>query len=395
MTAKRVTPRSAPRAAVPAAERLLLALGADPAFSEAVLGDLAEEYARRVSLEGVAAARWWYAREALRTAPHLARSALRRARRHRPALLAAWIAGGALVATGALIALFAGNGPPARLVVGAGYPAGGVVLNNVRPVRLPIQVLDARGHLLDATGVRYQWMSGAPMSVSASGVVTCTRRGDATVRASLGPLATDVLVRCRPVRGIRATGFNDFVLGEPPRELPVEFIGVDGQPVMLLSGRASIGDSAVATLDGLLIRPRGPGRTWLSLKVGDRWTGASIRVFRPVRTLEGLRPEQRPDQRFVAAPVRLARGESVRWPLPVGLFSLVFLPDRTAERGASQAAPALSVDGPIMCMPAPGPRVYNSHCLARGPGATVTAAHPGAGAATIAGALAIAWERPR
>ncbi|HEU4565169.1 MAG TPA: permease prefix domain 2-containing transporter [Gemmatimonadaceae bacterium] len=391
MSAPRATPSPAPRQASPPAEALLRAIGAEPAFAEAVLGDLAEEYALRASRDGEAAARWWYAREALRSTPHLIRSAARHARRHRPALVAAWLAGGALAAALVLLALFGGHGPPAQLVVGTGDDAEGVVLNHLRPVQLPARVLDAKGHPLERTGVHYQWTSGAPVSVSASGVVTCTQHGDATVRASLGPLATHVLVRCRPVREVRATVWNDFVLGDPARELPVDFVGVDGHPVTLLSARVRISDSTIATLEGLRIRPLSPGRTHVEVSVGDRGTSGAVRVFAPVRSLAALRP----DQRLVAAPVRLARGDSIRWPLPVGLFNLVFLPDPTANLAASRAAPTLRVDGPVMCMPAPGPRVYNSHCLARGPGATVTAAHPGRGAREIVGRLAIEWEQKR
>jgi hypothetical protein len=56
------------------AELLLEALGAQPEFRDAVLGDLAEEFALRAQRDGVAAARRWYCREAVRAAPHLVRS---------------------------------------------------------------------------------------------------------------------------------------------------------------------------------------------------------------------------------------------------------------------------------------------------------------------------------
>lgn len=52
-------------------ERLLMSLGAEPRYREAVLGDLAEEFTIRVEEQGVGVARRWYRREALRTAPHL------------------------------------------------------------------------------------------------------------------------------------------------------------------------------------------------------------------------------------------------------------------------------------------------------------------------------------
>lgn len=58
-------------------ESLLEALGADADFREAMLGDLAEEFAERVDRDGVFAARRWYYREAMRAAPHFLRNWLR------------------------------------------------------------------------------------------------------------------------------------------------------------------------------------------------------------------------------------------------------------------------------------------------------------------------------
>jgi hypothetical protein len=56
------------------AERALAALGADRDFCDAVLGDLAEEFAIRATWDGAQVARRWYYRESLRVAPHLLRS---------------------------------------------------------------------------------------------------------------------------------------------------------------------------------------------------------------------------------------------------------------------------------------------------------------------------------
>jgi len=54
-------------------ERMLEGLGADTDFRQAVLGDLAEEFALRARLDGPAAARRWYYRESVRVAPYLLR----------------------------------------------------------------------------------------------------------------------------------------------------------------------------------------------------------------------------------------------------------------------------------------------------------------------------------
>ena len=55
------------------ATSLLEGLGLDQEFRDAVIGDLAEEFAIRLEYDGVATARRWYYREVIRTAPHLLR----------------------------------------------------------------------------------------------------------------------------------------------------------------------------------------------------------------------------------------------------------------------------------------------------------------------------------
>jgi hypothetical protein len=62
-----ITPPAPPRTA----ERLLEALGAGPELRDALLGDLAEDFATRAADDGEPAARRWYWREALRVAPYL------------------------------------------------------------------------------------------------------------------------------------------------------------------------------------------------------------------------------------------------------------------------------------------------------------------------------------
>jgi hypothetical protein len=71
---------SEPRVAV-----WLVDLCASPAEADAICGDLHEEFAAIVGREGVRAARRWYWRQALRTAPSLVAGALRA----RPAVMAA------------------------------------------------------------------------------------------------------------------------------------------------------------------------------------------------------------------------------------------------------------------------------------------------------------------
>lgn len=339
----------------------------------------------------------WYAREAFRSAPHLVRHAVQHVIRHgttrQRRRLAAVLAGVALAASLGGLAWLTRNGPPARLAFGtaAGAAGDGLVINELRPVRLPMRVLDESGHMLTPARlrypVRYRRVSGAPVPVSAGGLVTCTQRGDALVRASLGALAADVLVHCEPVREARAAIWNDFVLGDRARALPLDFVGLDGRPVTRLRARVRVEDSTVAaverTAEGLVIRPRASGRTHVWVTVGNREAGGEVQVFAPVPAPDAMRR----DRPLVATRVRLTAGAAVRWRLPLGLFSLAFLPDGR-EGGAPSAVPRLAVDGAVMCMPALRPGVTNTSCLARAPGATVIITAP-EGASEVVGALAL------
>ena len=56
----------------------------------------------------------------------------------------------------------------------------------------------------------------------------------------------------------------------------------------------------------------------------------------------------------------------------------------------------MTVAGPIMCMPELQPGVVDTHCLARGPGATLTIANPDDSRLDdIVGMIALErWQRP-
>jgi hypothetical protein len=379
-------------------DRALLALGGDPAFIADLLGDLSEEYTYRVAHDGVYAAKLWYVREVVRSTPHLVWNAIRRGTPTARARLAASILAVVVSFSVLTLAWLTRSGPPASLLVGGGIESDGIVVNNLGPVQLSMLVLDARGHRLARTEVRYQRISGAPIQVSARGMIKCTRRGDALVRASLVPLHGDFVIHCEPVREIRGAGWGNFVVGEPAGTVTVDAIGLDGQPVTRIAARLRVDDSTVATLDSSgRLRPLRPGKTGIDIEIGDRLAGAVVTVFEPVRTFDGLRP----DQRWVVAPIHLASGASLRWPLPTGLFFLSFSADSSEVPPArgfegfgsppiTQSPINMSVAGPIMCMPELGPGVLDTHCLARGPGATVTITHSGPGAPNeIVGVLAL------
>ena len=382
----------------PRVDRTLASLGCDPAFINDLLGDLREEYLHRAAGDGHFVARLWYVREFLRSTPHLAWSAVRDGTPSSRARLAACLLAGIATMSIVAIAWATRNGPPARLVNEAAS-SDGMVVNYVKPMRFSMAVLDASGHRLERSDVRYKWLSGLPMSVSGRGVAKCTKRGDAVVRATLGALKTDFIVHWQPVKEIRGIGWGNFVVGDPARTLGVDAIGLDGEPVTRIAASLRVVDSTVATLDGSQLRPLKAGFTPVEMEIGNQEVSASVTVFDLQRSLEELRP----DQRWVAVPVHLKPGESIRWPLPTGLFFLAFSTDTSAAPSTRSFAPSssvhtnvrLSVDGPIMCMPEPVSGVWDTHCLAREPGATLTIRHSAGGAGDIVGMLALERQEQR
>ncbi len=231
-------------------------------------------------------------------------------------------------------------GSPASLVAGM---SDTVIVNSRRPVQMPIRVLDANGHLLPPAGVRYQRTAGDQVPVTATGVVTCTQAGDATLRASLGSLATSFLVRCRPVQKLHIAGPVQFVLGDSAQDMSIEALGPDGHPVYMLRGSTNILDTSIASLDGLRLTPRSPGSTLATFRAGERSAAVGVHVYQGVATLDGLRPEQA----YIALSLRLVSGEFRRWRLPPGEWMLTMLPYEDETRGLQ-----LSVEG-ANCLPAP------------------------------------------
>jgi hypothetical protein len=259
-----------------------------------------------------------------------------------------------------LFALAACQGPPARLVAGLD---GTVVVNNVRPVRIPVRVFDAAGHILPDTAVRFQWTSGVPIPISSHGVVTCTQAGDATLRASVGSLVTQVGLRCRPVFDVRGGGVLNIVVGGPSQELAFEAVDSAGRPVTPITARVSY-DSTIVRLEGWRIRARAPGSIGIEISIGDSWAHWFVQVYERAVTLEGMRPGH---GRVV--PVRLAGGEMHRLQLPASppSYFVTMLPGRDTRR-----VPRLAfVDA--NCLRQNLPDGYACFAL---PGASVIAYHP-------------------
>ncbi len=219
-------------------------------------------------------------------------------------------------------------GPPARLSVG---PTDSIIVNNVGSTPLAVHAIDASGHAL-ASPVHFTWIGGDSLSVSATGLVDCSRRGDVVVRAEVQPLSSTLTVRCRPVAYLRIPGPLQFVLGDSdmskPVAIPLQAFDKRGRPVVTFAGAATV-DTTVATLEGLTLSPRARGISVLSAQVGDRDTRIGVHVYQRVASLASIDTLLRvvPNQRLFAVPLRLKPGEYERRRLPPGPWMLAMLPE--------------------------------------------------------------------
>lgn len=204
-----------------------------------------------------------------------------------------------------------------------------VLVNSRKPVLLPVHALDAKGRERRTAGVRYTIVAGDSVPVSSKGAVTCLRRGETTLRATLGSVTTDFLLLCRPVKGFRfVVDPEPLLVGGPPRMLAVGAVGIDDLPVLLLAGTATVHDSDIASLRGLTVVPRGAGYTEVAVDIGDCVHSMFIEVDQPVKSSLDL---ERRDQVFMVSPLRLASGEIRSWPIPRGEYVLWLRPARNAR----------------------------------------------------------------
>jgi hypothetical protein len=231
-----------------------------------------------------------------------------------------------------------GSGPPARLVAGI---ADTVVVNNVTPVQMPMHVFDAGGRELPDSGIRFQWTSGIRVPVSSRGVVHCTTAGDATVRASLGPLGTNAIVRCRPVHDVFGGGVLNLLVGDSSQVLAFAPVDAAGRPVKLFTMGIDY-DRAIVTLERWRIHARAPGETGINIYIGDGWAHWFVRVYERAQSLEGMRPGE-----YRAVPVRVSGGEMQSFQLPPSppLYSVVMLPGPDTMRVPRLAVVGSNCDG--------------------------------------------------
>ncbi|HEY4129593.1 MAG TPA: hypothetical protein VGM50_03205 [Gemmatimonadaceae bacterium] len=361
-------------------------VGLDVDLVEEIAGDLFEECTARTAQRGGVLARLWCLTELARSVPYLALSTLRRGHPRARLRLVATMCAMLLAATAVVAAMHMRDGPPVRILADRADDGNGIVINNVKPVRLPIHVLDARGHTLEALGVHYEWVGGDHIDISPTGVLTCHARGDATVRASLADVVSVVTVRCRPVVGIRHTSWIDFLPGDPPKMLAFEAVDAAGQVVTQLRGSIRIADTAVASLNQSTLTPRGVGTSSVTIGIGDKRVRAAVIVHELVKRFDNLRS----DQRNVAIVMSVARGDTVEYPIPTGTMWVKWLP-----RGATTTPPTITMQGPGFCQDGQASLTlwlpvdeYGKYCYV-GAGTRIRVAHGKSGPATLTGALMI------
>jgi hypothetical protein len=358
-------------------------VGLDVDMVDDIAGDFVEECAGLSGPAGIAR-RVWCVGQALLALPYLAISTLRRGQpRARLRLLSVM---GALlfVAASVIAAPQFVVGPPARIAADRGFDASDIVINNIEFVQMPLRVLDAYGHVVTKAAIRYEQVSGDRIALSSGGAVSCYERGDAVVRASVDDVTSLVTVRCRPVSRIQTTASHAFLPGDPPHLLRVDALGADGKVVKDLRGSVRIGDTSVVALHGDLLTPRGVGSSRLIIAVGDAYVNVAVNVHEIVDRFDHLSPTQR----NVAMRLQIARGDTLRFPVPTGTHWVKWM-----ARDGGAAHPTIAAEGSGYChadseaftrwLPA---GIYGAYCEASA-GTRIRVAWNGAGDSVLTGAL--------
>lgn len=221
-----------------------------------------------------------------------------------------------------LVVLGCADARPVRLVAGR---SDTVIVNSRGSVSLAVRVVDVKGIEHAARGVRYRLTPGGTFKLGADGRVTCDRPGDGQVEATYEDLSTRVTVLCRPVEGFRLPRVLRLTIGGPPMPLDVGAYGVDGTPIDMIAGTASVRDSQVASLIDGKVHARARGITSVDVEVGDCTTSIPVEVVESSNASGELRPHQQ-----YAESLNLSAGELRSWRLTPGSYEIKLLGDSGA-----------------------------------------------------------------
>jgi hypothetical protein len=276
---------------------------------------------------------------------------------------------------------------PARIAATARVGDDTVVVNQMQRTRLSASVLDQYGRRFGVdTVMRYQWMSGDSIGLSPDGVLQCTRRSSATVRATAHRLVKDFTVRCRPVAWVEAVTWADLVVGDSAQDLSFVAHGPDGRTVTELRGTVVVENSSIVEASGTSIRAKRPGWTSVTIQVGDARTHIPVMVYHEVESFVG-NPR---GMDLMAMHVKLARGDTIVVPVPKAAFWVTyFSQDRRA------APPTIELKGDGSCADGNGLRLrrmeegkYAKYCRT-GVGAQMMIAHGSVGTPIVSGVVAV------
>lgn len=262
-----------------------------------------------------------------------------------------------------------------------------VIINQMRPTRLSMWVLDQYGRRVASdSGVRYAHVAGDPMTVSEDGKVRCDSRRDAVVRATFGRLSRDFVLRCRPVAWIEAATWLDMMVGDSTRDLSFVAHGPDGRAVTELRGSVIIHNKSIVAAEGTRIRAEQSGMTVAEIAIGNAEARIPIMIYQQVTSFLD-NPRRVP---LMAMPVSLARGDTIETPLPKAAFWVTYF-----SRDPSAPPPTIELKGDGSCAQGDGVRQrriedgeYAKYCLT-GTGARMMIAHGAGGAERVTGVVAI------
>jgi hypothetical protein len=275
-----------------------------------------------------------------------------------------------------------------RLAVTARAGDDTVVVNQMRPMQLRPLVLDQYGRRFPSdSAVRYGWISGDSLSLASDGVVRCSARRDAMVRATLGRLVREFTLRCRPVASIESVSWVDLLVGDSARDLSFVAHGPDGRAETELRGAISIGDASVVSAKGTSIRGTRPGQTFAAIEIGNARKVVPIVVYQPVKSFTEVDAKR---VTMTAMRVSLGRGDTIETPLPKAAFWVTYY-----SKDPTAAPPTIELFGKGSCTTGNGISArriemgqYAKYCTS-GTGTRMIIAHGMDGAPTVTGTVAL------
>jgi hypothetical protein len=251
---------------------------------------------------------------------------------------------------------------PARLTGAFGDT---LVVHSPDPTRLTPRAEDASGRGARVRDAYWQLVGEAPFTLSADGTVHCTRAGDGRVDVSRGAARARLVVRCRPIIGVRPLGIASLTVGGPPAAFALQAVGLQREPVTEIAASATVLDTSVAVLRDGLVYPKGRGVTRLEVALPHCVSSARIEVLERVAAPDALEASQQFEDTLTLVP------EEIRsWTLRPNLYVFELEAD-----SAAQASLAFDAPGFNCARWSDVPRGLS--CLARAP-ARVVVRHTGA-----------------